>query len=328
MKCKYSFPIKGHIKLHIGIHFTKGKYQYEFKVKDSFITHICVVVSDYPKQSLPKFETLKEGKIKASISIPDDPYLNDIVSDIRTIEGSLCLWGVEEIDIDCYRTEWLPESEEEKNELQLYSFMNSKSNEPPENMPDTQLDLLVRTILAIEDIKESETPLNFYRRGRIDIKERRFIEAVYDFYFVLETLYGNGKFKKSQILKEFIASSELMTAIENIENIISPELKADCKKFKQLQEKYLKKTKEKMLEQIIVTRGFLHHHTSKMKGIWHPASQKDYEIDAEVLLAICHNILMKKVIDVLFQNDRITEFLDTKVKSADGHTINFKSNIK
>lgn len=324
MKCKYSFPIKGYLKFSLGIHFTKGKRQYEFKVKNGFITHICVIISDYPKQSLPKLERHKEGKVKASISIPNDPYWDDIVSDIRTIEGSLCLWGLKEIDIDNSDIEWLPESEEEKKELHLYSFKLFKINEPPDNMPDAQMDLLVRSILAVEDIKESEVPLNFYRRGRIDITEGRFIEAIYDFYFALETLYGNGKFKKSQILSEFIASTELMNAIDKIEEIISPNLKADSKKLKQLKEKYLEETKEKILEHIIDIRGFLHHHTLKRKDIWHPATQKDYEVDAEVLLAICHYILSKKVVDVLFKEDRLNEFHGTKVESADGRIIKFK----
>lgn len=325
MKCKYSFPIKGYLKLPIGIHFTKGKHQYEFKVKNGLITHLCVVVSNYPKQSLPKLERLKK---ETTISIPYDPYWDDIVSDIRTIEGALCIWGVKEIDIDNSGTEWLPESEEEKKELHLYFFRLSKSDEPLENMRDAQMDMLVRSILAVEDIKESEVPLNFYRRGRIDIIEGRFIEAIYDFYFALETLYSNGKFKKSQILSEFIASTELMNAIDRIEENISPNLKADPKKLRQFKKKYLEKTKEKILEHIIDIRGFLHHHTLKMKNIWHPATQRDYEVDAEVLLAICHYILSKKVIDVLFKKDRLNEFFDTKVQSADGRTIKFKNKLQ
>jgi len=131
MKCKYSFPIKGRLKYPIGIHFTKGKRQYEFKVIDGFITHICVVVSDYPIQSLPRLEEFKEGE--TTISLQHDPYWDDIVSDIRIIEGSLCFWGVKEIDIDNASTEWLPESEDEKNELHLNSFSLSRKDEPPEN---------------------------------------------------------------------------------------------------------------------------------------------------------------------------------------------------
>jgi hypothetical protein len=324
MKCKYCFPIKGHIKFPMGIHFTKGKRQYEFKVKDGFVTHICVVVLDYPRHSLPKVEKLNEGKVKASISIPHDPYWEGIVSDIRAIEGSLCFFGVREIDINNSSTEWLPESEKEKKELHLYSFSHSKSNEPPENMPDAPVDLFVRSILAVEDIKDSEAPLNFYRRGILDIAEERFIEAIYDFYFVLETLYGNGKFKKSQVLSEFIASTELMGAVDKIEEEISPMLKTDPEKFLLLKEKYLKNTKEKILENIIEIRGFLHHHTSKMDGIWHPANQKEYEVDAEVLLTICHCVLLTKLISILFKENHLNEFHGTKVKRTEGQTIRWK----
>jgi len=55
------------------------------------------------------------------------------------------------------------------------------------------------------------------------------------------------------------------------------------------------------------------------------ANQRDYEIDAEVLLAICHYILSTKVKSVLFKSDRLNEFHGTKVTRADGRTIRWKN---
>ena len=110
------------------------------------------------------------------------------------MEGSLCIWGIRKIDVDCFTTEWLPESEEEKKDLELFSISRSIKDSPPDGMPDAPMDLSEATMLSVEELKEFETPLNFYRRGILDIAEEKFIEAIYDLYFVLETLYGNGKF--------------------------------------------------------------------------------------------------------------------------------------
>jgi len=180
MKCKYSFPIKGDIKFHIGIRFTKEKRVYELKVKDGFLTDLCVTISNFPEQCLPTITQLKEGKFKASISIPTDPYWDDLVADIRTIEGVLCIWGVKEINVDYCTTEWIPESEDEKKKLQMFSFTTSRSDKLPDNLPEAHMDLLVRSILAVSDMRDLETPLNFYRRGRLDVYEERFIDAIYD----------------------------------------------------------------------------------------------------------------------------------------------------
>jgi hypothetical protein len=40
--------------------------------------------------------------------------------------------------------------------------------------------MFVRSILALPDLKGLEVPLNFYRRGRQDVYEERYVEAIYD----------------------------------------------------------------------------------------------------------------------------------------------------
>ena len=42
-------------------------------------------------------------------------------------------------------------------------------------------------------------PLSFYRQGSIAYTEQRHIEAIYQFYFLFETLFGNGKMRNRAI---------------------------------------------------------------------------------------------------------------------------------
>ncbi len=321
MKCKYSFPVKGHIRFPAGINFCAGNRVYEFKVKNGFLSELSVTICNFPEIYFPTIVQHKVGKFKASISVPPDPFWDDLVSDIRTIEGVLCIWGIREINADYCTTEWIPETESEKKNIQLSSFSRTRNEKPPENLSTSPIDLFIRSILAVSDLKESETPLNFYRRGQLDVFEERYIDAIYDLYFVLETLFADGKFKKKDVVLKFSASKELLEAINQDQKDIDPEIRSNPNLLKEYREKYLNKSKDEIIEHIVDLRGELHHHTLKKKDIWHPAKQRYFKVDALTLLNICYHIASTRIIDVLFKQERIEEFLKTAVKTENGRTI-------
>jgi len=323
VKCKYIFPIKGDVKFPHTVRFEKGNQTFEFRSHKGFITDLFVTISNFPDSALPSITQLKDGKIKASILIPPDPFWEDLVSDVRTMEGALCIWGVREINVDNSTVEWIPETDLEKETLQMFSFSTSRSAQSPDRIPQAHMDLIIRSVLAVPDLRDLEIPMNFYRRGRLDALEDRFIDAIYDLYFVLETLYGNGKFKKAQIHSEFCSSSEMMSGLDHIRKDIDPRIQSHPDLLAEFTQNFLKKTNEQIVEHLIDVRGFLHHHTLSRKGIWHPAMQRKYEVDAVVLLSLCHHILSTKVIGVLFKENRMKEFAGTLVLADDGRRINW-----
>jgi hypothetical protein len=324
MKCKYTFPIEGHLRFSMGINFSLGNRLYQFDVKENLLSSLSVTISSFPEVYLPKITLRKEGEVKASISVPRDPNWEDLVSDIRTIEGALCIWGVREINVEDCATEWIPESDLEKEKVDLFSFSRSRGKRPASELPEAPLDLYVRSVLAASDLKILETPLNFFRRGIIDIFEQRYIDAIYNFYFVFETLFANGTFKKNQVISEFLSSAILCDAIENFKKNPDFYLLAGHNISSQdFAKTYGQKNKEQIIEHIVDLRGFLHHHTCDRKDIWHPAKQRKYAMDALALLSICQQILSARVSGVLFSENKITEFLNTIVKSDKGQTINW-----
>jgi hypothetical protein len=64
-------------------------------------------------------------------------------------------------------------------------------------------DLLARSVLAGNAAYEIEMPLSFFRHGLIDLRDRQYIEAIYDFYFVLDTMCAEGTFKARDQKKAF-----------------------------------------------------------------------------------------------------------------------------
>src|SRR5690242_10499980 len=111
MKCKYQFPASGYLRFPTGIVLEVGGRTYEIGITKERISYLSVTVSDFPLEYLPTIQPLRNQLAKASINIPDDPFRNDIIADIRAIEGGLSFWGLEEINVEALTVEWIPESE-------------------------------------------------------------------------------------------------------------------------------------------------------------------------------------------------------------------------
>lgn len=319
MKCKYTFKIEGEIKPALDYKIPLRGYLYDFILEDGFITHICVTVPNYNESYLPKVTNHTEGKVKASIHIPLDPYLWGIQEELRTLQGLLSLFGLKSISIDNPKIEWIPESEQEKTRLQLFGagpITYSKNKLPARPLPH---DILVGALIASKETWEArsiEIPLNFYRKGTHDIFERRYIEAIYDFYFVLETLYGDGKFKKNAIIEKFTQSAELRESIKKALDTPDHEMLGDKKLSQIYKQKIASKSIEEIIAYIVELRGFLHHHTIKNKRIWHPDNHNEYKVEALFLLTVCFNIAMRIFCDLALSKEtkQVYESIKFQVK--------------
>lgn len=323
MKCKYKFPATANVTFETGLKFDHAGRTYELEVKDELLISVSITVHDYPDEYLPTITPLENQLAKASFNIPEDSFRDEIVDEIRAFEGGLCIWGLDEIDVDALQIEWIPESATDEAKLQLLSFSSYIRKRSERVKSVAQMDAFVRTILIRKHLLQWETALNFYRRGRIDLAEGRHIESIHDTFFALETLFANGKFKKSQVVVEFLRANELLEAIDYLQSRPHAE---HCPQnlMTSYMEKFANKSQHEVIEYIVETRGFLHHHTNRRSGMWHPAKQREYHVDAIIFTNICSQIMMKKTIDLIFDQDNFAEFLNTPVFASNGTQVNWK----
>lgn len=322
MKCKYTFPAVANVTIPIGLSFETEGFEYKIELKDGQISGISVTVSDFPKECLPTITPLVNQVATAEFKIPEDPFREIIISKMRAIEGGLCLWGLKEISIDEVNVEWIPESEDEKRTLQLFSFeMSWKPQKDTRAIPP---DMLLRTIMVNEQLRAWELPLNFYRRGRIDISEGRYIEAIYDLYFVLETMYANGKFKSKQVTEEFLAADELTAAISTLKTDPNRQQQCPPRLITEYAENFLDKTCSEIIKGLVEVRGFLHHHTQRRADMWHPAKQREYHVESLIFLNICTRVLMDKVTPLLFEEETFKAFRDITVTTDQGELVDWQ----
>lgn len=321
MKCKYKFPAIAHLTFETGVRFEQDGRTYELEVEEGVLVALTVTVNDYADEYLPTITPLTNQVAKANITIPEDPYRDQIIQEVRAMEGGLCVWGVEEIDVEEVTIEWIPESDADKKKLQLFSFKTSTRGRSDRLKSPAGMDVLVRTMMIRRQFLQWETPLNFYRRGKIDLAEGRYIEAIYDLYFSLETMFAEGKFKTRQVISAFQNSKELVEAIDYLKAAKNPMEFCPRRYLPSYTSKFLEASMVEIIKSLVETRGFLHHHTGRRQGMWHPAKQREYHLDAIIFANICTQIFLKRINDLLFAPDNFNQFWNSKVFASNGNEI-------
>jgi hypothetical protein len=237
--------------------------------------------------------------------------------ELRVVEGFLSLWGLEGIDIDNPAQSWHPDTEEEKEKLHITSFANSFHQLADSELSPTPFDVIAKSFIAAWDAREIEVPLSFFRKGRIDCRGRRYIEAFYDYYFVLETVYADGKTKNSAVKEAMKRNCAFLGLIDEalsddifLASILEkPVLKTGFEK------KYSNKSAAAVIDALVETRGFLHHHNSKRPGIWHPEEHSRFELDSLVIEAIAFRVVFTLAKPFMF-SDRTVDGYHKSVRMS------------
>ncbi|MHC4559514.1 MAG: hypothetical protein ACYS80_19645 [Planctomycetota bacterium] len=280
MKVQYKFTIKGNLKPDHVFPIQVNNQEISFILQEGKITGILITESA-SENNLPKLNKAPGAVFNLDMS---GVKVDHLITSLRLAEGLLSVYGLEEIDFENIDIAWIPESNREKEKLSIGSF--SYRIEPPSPQHTLTFDLIARPIIAGLMNNSHEAPLSFFRQGKNNMRNGHYIEAVYNFYFVLETMYGNGKTKNAAIEKEFLSSLQLKKWIEEAKT--DKGFPADLKPnhMKLFREKFVKQSAENIIKQIIRTRGFLHHHSKKNPRIWSPDSTKEYHLDAIFLMYI------------------------------------------
>jgi len=290
MKCKYRFRADGKLKPSILAPISVRGWTYEFEANnDGIVTHISVTVNSISKEHWPTMKESQTPGVKAEINIPDVAF-PFVKMELRVIEGLLSLYGLREVDFNSVNTEWIPESEEEKQSLSIFSFKRSYQDIPDSKRLATSFDIIARSVIGANLGHDNEVVLSFYRKGRNDIDEQRYIEGIYNFYFMFESAYAQGQFKKAKVTEAFLSSETFTSIIEKAVEDPGQIILGNKELLPKFTQYYQGKPIGEVVERIVELRGFLHHHTSKRKGIWHPEDHEAHELDAIVFQNIAFGI--------------------------------------
>jgi len=147
---------------------------FEFLQENGRLTGVCVTVPADKQKDLPTIVLNPRTGVKANIFVPS-PLFSFVKREIRAIEALLSLFGLHEIDLNRFLTQWIPENDGEKSLIQLNNFSTDYGHLDFEQMPPLPFDILARSVIAADEVAEVESQLTFFRKGSMDFFEERFI---------------------------------------------------------------------------------------------------------------------------------------------------------
>jgi hypothetical protein len=149
-------------------------------------------------------------------------------------------------------------------------------------------------IQAANDCPDLVVPLSFWREGVVAIDSYRNIQAFFNFYFVLEGLYGDGEYRKEKILPNFLKATALTSAVEEIIKAgFHHPFRHDYPTIESILESTNRKsTPADILELLIIYRGKVHHWLDASRPAGTPLTDHEYESIA----ILAHDITQKALL--------------------------------
>lgn len=271
--------------------------EYIFHRNDrGFLTRITIVASA-PNPS--RFYSEFRMGDNPGITLGSDGGLRtELLSDLQQIEGLLAFhFKVSRVRWDTARSESVAETEEERG-LGAYSLQTTRS------IPDWRSGEL--TPQAAEKLTERSVehpqltvPLSFWREGNNDLHSFRFINAFFNFYFVLEGRYANGKTGNDEVQKQFMRSDQLKGIISRIlpahlNNGVTPNALMQA-----LERSRLDLTTDGVITLLIKTRGEVHHYSERStRPQGNPLNQENYAAVAFLAGHIATDTLLERLAEV------------------------------
>ena len=292
MRCTYRFPLKGCFRPETGAFFTDTGWSVRFDVDPSgYATHVLYSLPIDPKEA-PNLRRPTSGAL-GHINVPT-PNLEAVRRHARVLEDALSFFGAFSISTDEWWIDWIPENESERNTLSMKTFACERDRSCPDDAPLVPVDLVSRCVSKTDNLHGIDSLLCFCRHGREDLQREQFIDAFYDFFFVIESRFGGGKFHKKQLLEEFKKHDELISAVS-----AAKAERAEWQDGTSRSQPYEQKDPIDILGLLVKVRGELHHHTARKRGIWHPGEQAVYRADAMFLGRTVHRVCLDLLKDAL-----------------------------
>lgn len=197
------------------ISFDSDDLRLEFKRnEDGYLSEVVVSVAADPSAFDAKVEP-GIGDAKLAISIQtDDALMDRMLSCLRRLESHIafaCAGALRRIHWDTVERFRIPDRDDERVGP-LASIRLHYADQRPEVSADSEAFAIVAKASTVES--PLVVPKAFWREAMNDYFERRYIQAFYNFYFVIEGFYADGKHGKSQVLAAFAKSTEFNEIVE------------------------------------------------------------------------------------------------------------------
>ena len=277
----------------------KGMKYFFLPDKNGMFSKLKIVADvSNPEKFYSTVESFPKEKVKHKFNVNIDIDLfESMVREFQEVESSIAFGGnLTRIKWNEPEHELICETQEEKVKAVIEKFYYKEDHD---NKAVSLNAKEIKEILKYKELHQSITVFKaFWREAMNDYRSFKYINAFFNFYFILEGLYGKGKTKNSLVKKEMLSSKYFCESVDKIilANIgRHPEQKQ--KIVEMLKKKNKKLDREGIVHLLVSARGDLHHfinNSNRQQGT--PFDHKEFYPLAHVALGLAyHGILLKMI---------------------------------
>lgn len=305
MLIRFTYPAKSSLVLVDFWPVTVGDIKLEWVVNEGRATSIIATVPVREADQLPSVQPSVTPGVALHVNFGWSSRQNEVEEAVRTLWGLLGLFCHLEIDIGAVKTEWIPENDIEREALKIYSYSHSVQKVNLLEPRRLGYDIVARAMASSKAGTHYEIPLGFLRRGTRAIYNEQYIDAFYNLFFFLETLFAPG-YSNPKVVKQRLCSAKVLdVAIAKAREPFSREKHLNDTK----RDKLLCMSNDQIIHHLVDLRGDLHHHSLGKPGIWHPEKAEHFREETILLQLVVHSIALENTLELLYTPERDDELM-------------------
>jgi hypothetical protein len=273
MRIKFHFQLSDRLQFQDSWPVHVGEMTFSFlETSDGHSLVLATIIHQTVALS-PNLE-LVGGRLQ-NISLRHGILLPLIFEKLESLKCALGLILPREINTDEYEVFFEAESAEENKQIKMTSWKVGRRDAPNR----INFDIAAKGLLADPWPETDRKAAEFFRRGRQAINERFYVDAFVNYYFFLERLFAAGKFKKAEVIRNFLAEKTLVDAYQGLNettrrDALVGSIPAD-------------KDAATFFTWLVNRRGFFQHQSETDPSRWLHSTQRTYSTDAYVMAELC-----------------------------------------
>ncbi len=286
MRIRYTIPFKRKIIIddHWSIPIQGGRLR--IVEEGRYATAIELTFEKQPLDYAPRIEHHAEGEIAMTMTVQD----RRLIAMRRQIDDAVtfleCFYEID-LATDDIESEYEAESLEEETKIPIKKI-RTHQHDFALNLP---FDMLTRALMAAEENNAPKFETALVSAARKALERREFINSFRYSFLLIESIYGEGQFRKNGLkaalkrnvefrnIVEFAASDKI-TRITDLSSHTGRLLAT-------------KPTCDDIIDHIVEQRGFYFHGNNKRTNAWKPDQQDEAEPLALLTIGIAMQISMK-----------------------------------
>lgn len=238
--------------------------------------------------------------VKAHIihHIDKDVY-HQLIAEFQRLESHISFsFRLNSINWQEPKVETICENAEERQIAKIFATQVTRT--PRENPVKVSAHEMAKLLVGSRRYDQLTVPMAFYREGMNEYRSQRYTTAFFNFYFIVEGLFGRGKTKNYQIEQQMKANAGLRWAVESSLEALRDGIHHQLylKLADEMTHAGRALTFEGVIEHLVSTRGRLHHFTHNPRRIeGTPFTNAAFEPIAELARAIATFSIMHYVVE-------------------------------